>query len=151
MLAVGLAPNALDTTEARKRLSAREVHLFSNATQLGMGDDAPAQTSTIAVSGFDTPIADIAMTLVNISFGPANSHDMDILLIGPNGQTAMVLSDAGGNTATSGATIVLDDQATDHLPNHIGERGADNWQRQLPSAGRQGFERAGDGCTDQRQ
>jgi subtilisin-like proprotein convertase family protein len=54
--------------------------------------------------------------LVNINFGAVGSQDMDILLIGPQGQTAIVLSDAGGNTATRGATIVLDDQATGHLP-----------------------------------
>jgi hypothetical protein len=116
VLVSGLGPGVVGDSSARDRRSAREVQQLSNTTSLGMGDDAPAQSSTIAVSGFDTLVADIEVTLVNINFGAASSQDMDILLVGPNGQTAIVMSDAGGNTATSGATLLLDDQASNHLP-----------------------------------
>lgn len=113
----GLSPGPLPASAARRHGSPRIVQQFANTTRLGMGDDATAESSTISVSGFDTLVADIEVTLVNINFGAASSQDMDILLVGPNGQTAIILSDAGGNTATAGATIVLDDQAANLLPN----------------------------------
>jgi hypothetical protein len=107
-----------DLALARKSPGPREVLSFANTTALGMGDDAPAQSSQISVSGFDTLVADVEVTLVNINFGAASSQDMDVVLVGPGGQTAIVLSDAGGNAPTSGATIVLDDQASNHLPSN---------------------------------
>jgi hypothetical protein len=116
-----LAPAMGDSAAARERRARpREVLSFSNPAQLGVGggDDAPAVRSSISVSGFDTLVADVNVTLHNINFGGASSQDIDVLLIGPQGQTALVLSDAGGNTATSNATLALDDKAANHLPSN---------------------------------
>ena len=98
--------------------SAALVQQFSNPTQLTMGDAAPASTSAIEVSGFTTPIADVEVTLLDIDYGPASTQDMDVLLIGPEGRTALIVSDVGGNTATSSVNLLLDDQALDQLPSN---------------------------------
>ena len=94
------------------------VQQFENTKQLGMGDGAPAESSTIEVSGFSAPVVDVEVTLLGITFGPASSQDMDILLIGPEGKTSLLLSDVGGNTATSNVTLLLDDQSDTQLPDN---------------------------------
>jgi hypothetical protein len=74
--------------------------------------------TTIEVSGFTTEVIDVDLTLHNVTFGAASSQDMDILLMGPDGTTAIVLSDAGGDLPTNNATITFDDQATAPLPSN---------------------------------
>ncbi len=118
ILAGAITPGLAGTASARKGSRPKLVQQFANTTRLGMGDAAPAEGSTIEVSGFDTLVADVNVTLHDINFGAASSQDMDILLIGPQGQTAIILSDAGGNLPTSGATITLDDFAANHLPSN---------------------------------
>jgi VCBS repeat-containing protein len=119
VVASTLSAGAGDSVSARKRSSADLVQSFQNLSPLGIGggDAAPAVSTTIEVSGFTAPVADVNVNLIGIDFGPASSQDMDILLIGPEGRTAMLLSDAGGNAAAANVTLVLDDQQPDHLPN----------------------------------
>jgi subtilisin-like proprotein convertase family protein len=118
LLVAGTAPDLMMTAEARP--NPKLVQTLQNSNQLGIGggDDAPAESTTIDVSGFTAPVADVDVSLLGITFGPASSQDMDIVLIGPGGQTALILSDVGGNTATSNVTLTLDDQAANHLPNN---------------------------------
>ena len=118
IVASALGPGALETAARDRKATAKEVQSFTNTTRLFFGDDAPAETSSIAVSGFDTSVADVEVTLFDLTFGAASSSDMDILLVGPGGQTAIILSDVGDNTATNDVTITLDDQAANHLPNN---------------------------------
>ena len=42
--------------------------------------------------------------------------DIDILLVGPGGQNAIIMSDVGGSTAVTGVTLTLDDFAATSLP-----------------------------------
>lgn len=107
---------------AESGIHADAVQQFENTTQLGMGDAAPAETSTIQVSGFSAPVVDVEVTLLGITFGPASSQDMDILLIGPEGKTSLLLSDVGGNTATNNVTLLLDDQSDTQLPDNTALR-----------------------------
>ena len=130
LVATGAAPLAggYDAAAAKKGknqqvtaqdgVHAQAVQSFENTKQLGMGDDAPAESSTIQVSGFSAPVVDVEVTLLDINFGPASSQDMDVLLIGPEGKTSLLLSDVGGNTATSHVTLLLDDQADTQLPDN---------------------------------
>jgi hypothetical protein len=127
LIVAGAAPmlDGPEATAARKGKQAQEksglsaalVQRLENPRSLTMGDGAVADTSAIEVSGFSAPIADVDVTLLDITFGPASSQDMDVLLIGPEGRTAFVLSDVGGNTATNNVTLLLDDEAPDKLPN----------------------------------
>ena len=42
--------------------------------------------------------------------------DLDLLLVGPGGENAIVMSDAGGGSAVSNLDLVLDDEAGEPLP-----------------------------------
>jgi hypothetical protein len=94
------------------------VQQFANPTQLPMGDDQPAFPSEIEVSGFTTPIAHVEVQLLGITYGPASTQDMDVLLIGPEGRTALIVSDVGGNTATGNVNLLLRDDAPEQLPSN---------------------------------
>ncbi len=98
----------------------------------GKADPYP---STIDVSGFKR------VTDVNVTIRFANhTHpdDLDVLLVGPTGRTAILWSDAGGTNAITGTTLTLDDEAQTFLPDsgQIGAQpykpsnyqvGEDNW------------------------
>ena len=106
ILAGGLAPGVIDTASARKR-SAELALGFSNTTQIAINDSGQAAPSQILVSGFQTQLADIDVTLHNLTHGKAN--DIDVLLVGPGGQSALLVSDVA--SAASNVTLTLDDQA----------------------------------------
>jgi subtilisin-like proprotein convertase family protein len=93
---------------------------FTNATQIkvpssgtsGSGSPYPSQ---ISVSGAAGNISKIVLTLAG--FSHAAPTDIDVLLVAPNGQAAIVMSDVGGASSISGITIKLDDFASAPLPN----------------------------------
>jgi subtilisin-like proprotein convertase family protein len=65
--------------------------------------------ATIDVSGAAAAITDVDVVLDGLSH--ARPADVDLLLVGPQGQQATVLSDAGGGNAVTGVHLVLDDEA----------------------------------------
>ena len=71
------------------------------------GASPPAQPypSNIVVSGLSGSISKVTLTLTNANL-PLTSH-FNFLLVGPNGDTFVFFSDAGGNVASSGAPIRL--------------------------------------------
>ena len=76
-----------------------------------------ASPSTIEVSGLTGTVIDVNVELMSIVHRPASTADLDVLLIGPDGQSAaLILSDVGGATATRDVTLTLDDQALQPLP-----------------------------------
>ena len=79
--------------------------------EIGPADPYP---STCSISGLSGTITDVNLVLSGLShFTP---DDIDILLVGPQGQDAMVMSDAGGGTAVNEIDLTLDDQAAAPLP-----------------------------------
>ena len=74
----------------------------------GQGDPYP---STIQVSGFRKPkILDVNVTPRSLSH--TLPHDIDVLLVAPNGKNALVMSDTGGSgDALTDVTLKLDDEA----------------------------------------
>lgn len=85
----------------------------------GTGNDNPASPSApypsrIFVSGLAGTIANVTVTLNNLSH--AFPDDLDLLLVGPQGQQLVLLSDAGGANAIANATLTLDDNAANSLP-----------------------------------
>jgi large repetitive protein len=77
---------------------------------IGKADPYP---STIKVSGFKS------VTDVNVTIRFANhSHpdDLDVLLVGPTGRTAILWSDAGGTNSITGTTLTFDEEAQVFLP-----------------------------------
>ena len=72
----------------------------------GSGNPYP---STIAVSGIEQVIADLTVTLRNVT--RTNPDDLDILLVGPRGESIMMMSDAGGSNSASNVTLTFDDDS----------------------------------------
>jgi large repetitive protein len=109
-------------TLSAEAASHRDTKTFSNgniirvpANQISGGTFGKADPypSTIKVSGFKS------VTDVNVTIRFANhSHpdDLDVLLVGPTGRTAILWSDAGGTNAITGTTLTLDEEAQVFLP-----------------------------------
>lgn len=82
----------------------------------GSGALGPASPypSVIEVSGITGNIIDVNVTLDTIAH--TFPSDMDILLVGPQGQNVVLLSDAGSNFDLTGTTLVFDDEAAGLAP-----------------------------------
>lgn len=92
---------------------------FSNPTPITIpaaGTSGPASPypSTINVSQQVGTVNDVNLTLRN--FSHAFPDDVDILLVGPTGANAIVMSDVGGAIPANNITLTLDDQAANSLP-----------------------------------
>jgi large repetitive protein len=95
----------------------------SDINEAGQERAAEPYPSTITVRGFyeipvrgfpEWRIRDVNLKLIGLSH--TWPDDVGVLLVGPRGQTALVMSDVGGVSTVSGLTLTLDDQATNHLP-----------------------------------
>jgi hypothetical protein len=92
---------------------------FTNPTSVTINDSgthpvpASPYPSNIVVAGMPGSISKVTVKLNNITH--ARPGDIDILLIGPQGQTAVIMSDTGGTPTVSGGitnvTLTLDDVA----------------------------------------
>lgn len=100
-----------DPSAARNRASPRLVQEISNTTPLQIPDGAQT-ASSIMVSGFETEVADVDVTLRNLNH--AHPDTLDLLLLGPGGQTAIIVSDTG--VSANQVTLTLDDQAAKKVP-----------------------------------
>lgn len=91
---------------------------FENSDEIVMNDDeqGPANPypSEIDVSGLDGAIRDVTVTLYGLSH--TWPDDLDVLLVGPEGQNVMLMSDAGGSLDVENVTLKFDDAAADFLP-----------------------------------
>ena len=81
------------------------------------GGPATPYPSTVAVSGLSGTIVDVNVSI--IGFGHTWPGDVDVLLVGPFGQTAVLMADAGGSTSVSNADLTFDDSATASVPSPI--------------------------------
>jgi subtilisin-like proprotein convertase family protein len=93
-------------------VAALKIEQFSNGTPIAIPTNTQTAPSTITVSGFETAIADIEVTLSALTHPTTQS--LDILLVGPGGQTALLMSDAGDEAA--GDSPTFDDQAGSQIP-----------------------------------
>jgi subtilisin-like proprotein convertase family protein len=69
--------------------------------------------STITLSGLGGTITKVTLDLNGITH--TFPDDIDILLVGPGGQNAIVMSDVGGSADVSGLNLTLDDAAASAL------------------------------------
>jgi subtilisin-like proprotein convertase family protein len=71
--------------------------------------------ATITVSGLKrATIRDVNLTLTR--FKHAYPDQVEVLLVGPGGQTAVVMANVGGNDGVEEVTLRLDDEAAAPLP-----------------------------------
>jgi hypothetical protein len=110
---------AADPAEARARFKTVTKN-FSNTGQITINNSATPPTaatpypSGIPVSGLKRgKIRDVNVKLKN--FSETIPEDADLLLVGPRGQTAVVMSDVGDSLPANGVTLTLDDQAANSL------------------------------------
>jgi subtilisin-like proprotein convertase family protein len=89
---------------------------FCNQSTININDHAPASSypSSINVSGLTGFISKITVTLSGLQH--TFPDDVDILLVGPQGQKVELMSDAGGNRSISNAELSFDDDAPSYLP-----------------------------------
>ena len=96
---------------------------FSNATALtipasgtGTTTGAPAgpYPSNIVVSGMSGTISKVTVNLKSLTH--TFPSDVDVLLVGPGGQTFVIASDVIGGTAWSNISYLLDDAAAAVIP-----------------------------------
>jgi hypothetical protein len=97
---------------------------FSNPSPITINDSATPPTlatpygSSIVVSGLNGSMVTKITVQLN-GFGHQFPDDMDLLLVGPQGQKAFIMCNVGGSTpgyAVTNLTITLDDDAADPLP-----------------------------------
>ncbi len=93
-----------------------QVLSFSNANTITINDASAATPypSNITVSGVSQTVARVVVRLNGLSH--TFPDDLDILLAGPTGETAIVLSDVGGSGGGSGLDLILDDAGPTALP-----------------------------------
>lgn len=106
------------SAEARFRTAIKGFANTQNIKIPATGTSGPADPypSLIRVSGFkNAKIQDVTVGLSN--FTHTSPDDVDVLLIGPRGQSAIIMSDVGDNNAVQHITLVLNDHATQNLPN----------------------------------
>jgi subtilisin-like proprotein convertase family protein len=89
---------------------------FANSTSIQITEQrafapfaASPYPSAITVTGVTAPINKVTVTVRNLTHSFVS--DLDVLLVGPGGQRAMLMSDAGGTGAVSNVTLTFDDVA----------------------------------------
>lgn len=91
---------------------------FENTGQISINGDAegPAAPypSEIVATGLDGAVRKVSVTLYELSH--TWPDDLDILLVGPDGQKVMLMSDAGGSSDLNNVVLTFDDMAPDFLP-----------------------------------
>lgn len=94
----------------------RQSVSFSNHSLITLNDTAPASPypSQILVSGLIGQLVKTTITFEGLSH--TAPQDLDIMLVAPNGQASVVMSDVGGNFRLGGISFTLDDDAAQALP-----------------------------------
>ncbi|HEY8561339.1 MAG TPA: Calx-beta domain-containing protein [Pyrinomonadaceae bacterium] len=91
---------------------------FLNPNPVFIETGGEAYGSSIQVSGAPTSIGSMRVTLYD--FEHINADDLDVLLVGPQGQKLLLMGDAGGaDGLAETATVTFDDQAGRVLPDNL--------------------------------
>jgi subtilisin-like proprotein convertase family protein len=86
----------------------------TNAMTIPASGPASLYPSQIAVSGQSGLVQAVQVNLTN--FSHAAPDDVDLLLVAPNGNKVVLMSDVGGTTAATNLNLVFDDTAAASLP-----------------------------------
>jgi uncharacterized repeat protein (TIGR01451 family) len=98
------------------------TYAFANANRVEINDNTNASPypSIVHVSGVSGPIQKVSVTVSNLYH--TWPGDIDVLLVGPQGQSVILMSDAGSsnNAAANNLTLTFDD-ATTAVPPYRGQ------------------------------
>jgi subtilisin-like proprotein convertase family protein len=121
LLTLPLAPTA--SPVGAKTRSRTVVRTFRNSAtvNLAISGSSPVSAapypSPIVVGGLKRgKIRDVNVRLIGLTHQVA--HEVDVLLVGPGGQTAILMTHVGGFLRATDATLRLDDEATAALPSN---------------------------------
>jgi subtilisin-like proprotein convertase family protein len=97
-------------------ISEETLPIFSNPNPITIPDSGTSTPypSTINVSGLSGNINSLKVTLTNLSH--TWPDDIDVLLVGPTGTKALLMSDVGGSSGVNNVTLTFDPTATSSLP-----------------------------------
>jgi subtilisin-like proprotein convertase family protein len=107
---VGVDYRTADGTATGLSTTAANVSFISIPT----AGTASPYPSTITVAGVTNPINKVTVTLRN--FNHTFPSDVDVLLIAPNGQKAVLMASAGGSSHSNKLDLTFDDAAATQLP-----------------------------------
>jgi subtilisin-like proprotein convertase family protein len=90
---------------------------FASTNAISIPDRGPAldYPSTIVVSGYAGTVSKVSVTISNLAH--SYPDDLDIVLVSPSAQKAVLMSDVGGGVAVTNLTVGFDDFAEASLPN----------------------------------
>ena len=97
-------------------ISSVATNSFASGVAIIIPDSGAATPypSVITVAGLSNAVTKVTVTLSNLSH--TFPDDLDVLLVGPGGQTVLLMSDVGGSSVLSGITLTLDDSAASAMP-----------------------------------
>jgi subtilisin-like proprotein convertase family protein len=86
-----------------------------SSTPIAVPDSGSAGTypSQLSFSGVVGTVIDVNVRLYGLQHGSLD--DLDVMLVGPGGQSALIMSDAGGGSA-SGLNLFFDDEVPSSIP-----------------------------------
>lgn len=82
----------------------------------GAAGKATPYPSSIMVSGLTGVITDVNISLMGLTH--TNPFDIDVLLVGPSGKKALIMSSVGADFDVSGINVTFDDAATSQAPKY---------------------------------
>lgn len=90
---------------------------FGTATPISIAEFGPGNPypSAVFVSGLTSAVFHLRVTLTNLTH--SYPDDIDLLLVGPQSQSVLLMSDCGGDVPFNGVTLTFDDGADNFLPN----------------------------------
>jgi uncharacterized repeat protein (TIGR01451 family) len=93
-----------------------DTGVFSNGEPMVIPEAGPASLypSSIFVSGVTVKVDSVSVTLNNVNHTYAG--DLDVLLVSPDGQAVLLMSDVGGDSLFTGQTFTFNDDANRSLP-----------------------------------
>jgi subtilisin-like proprotein convertase family protein len=86
----------------------------NDAPSCGFDGRATLYPSGISVSGLGSSVSDVNVTLSGLDH--TYPDDVGVLLVGPQGQSTILMADTGGENDVSGANLPFDDAASGTLP-----------------------------------
>ena len=113
------APRAGTLTVAGQTVTVTQGNTYSNAAPIaipGSGSASP-YPSSVAVSGLTGLVGSVSVRLNG--FTHVYPGDVDMALVGPEGQALTFMSDLGGGVGVNGATITFSDSAVTGPPNAL--------------------------------
>jgi len=92
----------------RAQPAVEDFRSFTNTTAIAIADESSAvpYPSAISVSGLVGVITNVSVTLQGLTH--SYPDDIDVLLVGPDGRRAMLMSDAGGSFPVNEVTLTFD-------------------------------------------